>query len=196
MAASEPFSWLSCDSDYELPADFKEAVTGLPEQEALRIWRFHGGPAVEQLFAWFGAVYFDPDYGSLPQIERTLIATIVSSTNRCVACLTAHGHTLGELMGDHARAKRIGINYRHAPLSARERAIADYAVKLTKTPAEVDHVDVDALRAVGLSDQEIYQVAEITAMFNFTNRIVSGVGLRVDDDFMAAIAPKNSTTSS
>ena len=107
----------------------------------------------------------------------------------CVTCLIIHTHTLGELIGDHGRARRLAINYRTVTLSDRERAIADFVTKLTETPSKSEPDDLEKLRAVGLSEEEIYWVAETACVFNYTNRSTSALGFRPDDDYMEGLSP-------
>ncbi len=74
--------------------------------------------------------------------------------------LDHHGYILGKYIGDHSRARRIAINYRTVALSAQERAIADFAVKVTEQPGKLEPSDIEKLREVGLSDAKIFYVIE------------------------------------
>ncbi len=78
-------------------------------------------------------------------------------------------------IGDHSRARRIAINYRTVAMSAQERAITDFAVKVTEQPGKLEPSDLEKLRDVGLSDAKIFYVIEIAAMCNFTNRNYVGL---------------------
>ncbi len=71
-------------------------------------------------------------------------------------------------------------DFRTAPLSPRERAILEYAVKLTATPSAMSEQDVMALRAVGLSDGEILDVCQVTAYYNYVNRLADGLGVELE----------------
>ena len=77
--------------------------------------------------------------------------------------------------------RAIETDYRTAPLSVRERAILDYAVKLTRHPSQMVEADVEALRATGLSDGEILDVCQITAYYAYANRLVDGLGVELED---------------
>ena len=92
-------------------------------------------------------------------------------------CLASHGAALRVALGDPIGADRISADYRNADLDDRRLAIVDYAFKLTTEPAACDRADIDHLEAVGLSEEEVWDVIEITAMFNFTNRIASAAGV-------------------
>jgi uncharacterized peroxidase-related enzyme len=189
MSEIEPYCWLSCDDAYEMPAEIQDLVADIPEQGALRVWTHYAGDSFASTLAHIGPVFSDPEYGTLTLAERKLIATVVSAINGCVTCLVIHGHNFGELIGDHPRARRIGINYRSVPLSPRERAMADYATKLTESPGKSDPVDLEPLRTAGLSDNDIYHLVETISLWNWSNRMTIGLGLRPDDDFMNTVSP-------
>jgi len=138
----------------------------------------------DRLRAWFThfkAVHEPTE--NLDAADRELIAVVVSSANRCLYCLVAHGAALRELIGDAALADRITLDYRRAGLDGKTRAILDYATKLTATPTECDATDIDGLRAHGLTLEEVWDVAEITAMYNFTNRMAMATGMLPNEDY-------------
>lgn len=80
-------------------------------------------------------------------------------------------------------ADQVAADHRHAELSARERALVDFAVKITKTPAAVDGADLERLRAAGLSDADIWDVGAIAGFFNLSNRMASLADLRPNREF-------------
>jgi uncharacterized peroxidase-related enzyme len=84
-------------------------------------------------------------------------------------------------MRDHAKARAIEEDHASAPLDTRERAIADYAVKLTARPQEMEEADVVALRDAGLSDAEILDVCQVTAYYNYVNRLADGLGVELEE---------------
>lgn len=184
----DPYGYLSGVEGYELPQEWVENME-VPELHSTRILASYNQAGFERSGAYMQPIFLDPEYGALTMAQREFIGVIVSSVNACPTCLIIHGHKLGELIGDHGRARRIAINYRAVGLSRQERAIADYCVKLTEQPGRMEAADVQALRDVGLSDEEIFYVIETAAVFNLTNRMTSGYGMRPDDDFMASIAP-------
>ena len=120
----------------------------------------------------FFSSLFDPSQGSLSAAERELIAVVVSSENGCSYCEIHHTKGLARALRDPIRARRIALGHTHVPdLTAREQAFADLAVKITRDPHSVTDQDIWGLRKLGLDDQEILQVIEIIAFFNFTNRV-------------------------
>lgn len=112
----------------------------------------------------------------LTQAEREMIS-VVSAENHCLYCLVSHGAELRKLLADEVLGDRIVFDYRRAGLDARKTAMLDFAVKLTREPASCTPQDVDQLRSLGFSDQAIFDIAEVTAMFNFTNRLASAIGM-------------------
>lgn len=121
----------------------------------------------------------------LTKLEREMIAVAVSSVNHCYYCLTAHGAAVRQLSGDPAFGEMIAMNYRAAPLSPRQRAMLDFAVKLTEVPATVGEEDRDALRRVGFSDRDIWDIASVAAFFNMSNRVATAVDMRPNDEYHA-----------
>ena len=77
------------------------------------------------------------------------------------------------------------MNYRSAPLDPRQRAMLDFAEKITKSSSEIEEVDRQALRDVGFSDRDIWDIANVAGFFNMTNRVASAVDMRPNDDYHA-----------
>lgn len=119
----------------------------------------------------------------LSKAEREMIAVAVSAQNHCFYCLVAHGAALRQLTGDPALAETIAANYRHADITPRQRAMLDFALKMTVSSAAIEEADREALRAAGLSDRAIWDVAEVAAFFNMTNRVASAVAMRPNEAY-------------
>jgi uncharacterized peroxidase-related enzyme len=83
-------------------------------------------------------------------------------------------------MRDEAKVQAIESDYRAAPLTPRERALCEYAVKLTKTPEAMEVADVEALRHAGLRDAEILDACQVTAYYNYVNRMADGLGVELE----------------
>ena len=114
---------------------------------------------------------------NLSKLEIEMIATAVSSQNRCFYCITAHGNGVRQL-GDPVLGEQIVQNYRAARLPKRQRAMLDFAVKLTTTPWEVEEEDREKLRRAGFSDRDIWDIASVAAFYNMTNRLASATDMR------------------
>ena len=119
----------------------------------------------------------------LSKLEREMIAVAVSSINKCYYCLTAHGAAVRELSGDPRLGEMLVMNWRVAPLDARQTAMLAFAEKVTLASATVVEADRDALRAVGFSDRDIWDIAAVTGFFNMSNRVASATDMRPNDAY-------------
>lgn len=119
----------------------------------------------------------------LSRLEREMIATVVSCVNHCHYCLVAHGAAVRSLSGDPELGEHLVTNYRSAKLSARQRAMLDFAWKLTATIAEVDEADRAALRKAGFKDEDIFDIAEVTGFYNMTNRLATAIDMKPNPDY-------------
>lgn len=121
----------------------------------------------------------------LSKLEREMVAVVVSSANRCFYCLVAHGQAVRALSGDPQLGEMLVMNYRVAQLEPRQRAMLDFAWKLTVTPWEVDEPDRQALRAAGLSEAEIFDLADVIGFFNMSNRFAIASDMMPNADYHA-----------
>ncbi|MCC7363486.1 MAG: peroxidase-related enzyme [Dehalococcoidia bacterium] len=112
----------------------------------------------------------------LTKAEREMISVVVSMQNQCLYCLTAHGFAVRALLKDPVLGERVLLDYRRAGLTPRHTAMLDYAVKLTMDPSSVNEEDLDELRDHDFTDEDIWDIAEVASMFNFTNRMMSATG--------------------
>ncbi len=119
----------------------------------------------------------------LSRAEREMICLVVSAENHCLYCLVAHGAELRQLLNDPVAADRVAFDYRRAGLDARALAILDYAVKITRRPVDCDEMDIDYLRGFGFSDEGIFDIIEVAAMFNYTNRLASATGMMPNREY-------------
>lgn len=114
----------------------------------------------------------------LSKLEREMIAVAVSSVNRCYYCLAAHGAAVRQLSGDPVLGELLVMNYRAAELSARHRAMLDFAVKLTETPHLIGEEDRAALRRAGFAERDIWDIGAVASFYNMSNRMASAVDMR------------------
>jgi uncharacterized peroxidase-related enzyme len=128
----------------------------------------------------FVAMYNDLMLGDsgLSKLEREMIAVVVSSQNRCYYCLTAHGAGVRRYSGNPLLGEHLVMNYRVARLNKRQRAMLDFAVKLTASPWSVEEGDRERLRRVGFNDREIWDISAVASFFNMTNRVASATDMR------------------
>ena len=121
----------------------------------------------------------------LSKLEREMIAVAVSSENKCFYCLTAHGAAVRALSGDPALGEMLVMNYRAAPLSTRQRAMLDFAVKITNASQAIVEDDREALRSAGFSDRDIWDIAAVAAFYNMSNRMASATDMRPNPEYHA-----------
>lgn len=120
---------------------------------------------------------------SLSKLEREMIAVAVSSVNRCFYCLAAHGAAVRQLSGDPVLGDMLVMNYRVADLTAKQRAMLDFAVLLTERPAEVVEADRQGLRDAGFTGRDIWDIAALAAFYNMSNRMAAATEMRPNDEY-------------
>ena len=133
-------------------------------------------PKLSAFVAMYNDLMLAPS--GLSKLEREMIAVAVSAHNRCYYCLVAHGAAVRQLSGDPPLGELMVMNYRAARLSQRERAMLDFAVKLTAEPWLVEEDDRARLRRAGFSDRDIWDIAAVAGFFNMTNRVASATDMR------------------
>jgi uncharacterized peroxidase-related enzyme len=123
---------------------------------------------------------------SLSKLEREMIAVVVSSANRCYYCQVAHGQAVRELSGDPALGELLVMNYRAAALSKKQRAMLDFAHRMTVAPDEVGEADRAALRKAGFKDRDIWDIAAVASFFNMTNRMATAIDMMPNEQYHSA----------
>lgn len=171
------FSWLTlAEPDAHIQAQFDAAYERLGYvPNALRVTAHR--PDLAQAQNALGRATARAEQSTLSVLEREVIALVVSSQNRCDNCIYSHVSKLSELTGDPVWAARLEINYRRVDLEPRLRAIADYALKLTRFPETVERSDLDVLREHGLSEEQLIDVVGVVGYFNFSNRLSNALGV-------------------
>jgi uncharacterized peroxidase-related enzyme len=140
-------------------------------------------PKLEAFVAMYNDLMLAPS--GLSKLEREMIAVAVSSVNRCYYCLVAHGAAVRQLSGDPKLGEQMVMNYRAARLSKRQRAMLDFAVKLTAEPWSVEEEDRAHLRKAGFSERDIWDIAAVAGFFNMSNRVASATDMRPNADYHA-----------
>jgi uncharacterized peroxidase-related enzyme len=176
---SDRISWFPVPEESELPDDLQGLFRAARERIGFvpNVFRAYSYKP-ERLSAWFAhfRLLHEPTPG-LSAAEREMIAVVVSMANGCLYCLVAHGAALREAWGDPVMADRITLDWRRAEgLTARQRAICAHAEKLTLRPVECTEADLAELRAAGLEDGDVWDVIEVAAMYNLTNRLALATG--------------------
>jgi uncharacterized peroxidase-related enzyme len=179
-------SWLSVPPEEDAPPGVKAMYDKADEKlgfvpNVLRVYSLR--PAHLELWNAFYDDLMRGDSG-LTRPQREMIAVVVSTTNRCHYCMVSHSAYLRKLTGDPVLVEQLRTNYKYAEVEPRERAMLDFAVKLTEHSSSCTEADVEPLREAGWSDEDIFDIAEVAAMFNFTNRLASGLGWVPNDEFV------------
>jgi uncharacterized peroxidase-related enzyme len=133
-------------------------------------------------FAYHDALMLKEDSG-LTKGEREMIVTTTSAANHCLYCVVAHGAILRIYEKKPMVADQVAVNYRKADISPRQRAILDFAMKVCLHSDQVEEADFPALHAHGLNDEDIWDIASITAFFGLSNRIASFSNMLPNPEF-------------
>jgi len=136
-------------------------------------------------FRSFSRFYNEVVLGSsnLSILEREMIAVVVSSANRCYYCLVAHGQAVRELSDDPELGEMLVMNWRVAGLDERHYIMLEYAHKLTSTPELIEDIDRKKLSEAGFSQQDIFDITDVTAFFNYTNRMALGLDMMPNPEY-------------
>ncbi|MEY8881659.1 peroxidase-related enzyme [Donghicola sp. XS_ASV15] len=121
----------------------------------------------------------------LTKLEREMIAVAVSAQNKCFYCLVAHGAAVRQLSGDPALGEALVMNYRVAPITARQRAMLDFAVQMTIASSTIEEPERQTLRDHGFTDRDIWDIASVASFYNMTNRMASAVDMRPNSEYHA-----------
>ena len=123
--------------------------------------------------------------GGLTKAEREMIVVATSAVNDCHYCVIAHGAILRIYAKDSLVADQVAVNFRKADITDRQRAMLEFAVKVTTSPGEVGEADHEALASHGFSAEDIWDIGAISAFFGLSNRMANMIEMRPNDEFYA-----------
>jgi uncharacterized peroxidase-related enzyme len=169
----------------DLPEDLRERVGVIAEKSGFvpNIFRALGHrPAELRAFLDYHEALMDGE-GPLSKAEREMVVVATSGANHCTYCVVAHGAILRVRSKDAQLPDRLATNPWQAELDERGRAIVDLALALTRTPELFGQADLERARAAGLSEDEIWDVGAITALFAASNRLAHLTALRPNAEF-------------
>jgi uncharacterized peroxidase-related enzyme len=126
----------------------------------------------------------------LSKLDREMIAVAVSAVNHCHYCLTSHGAAVRQRANDPEMGEVIAQNYRAAGLDARQRAMLDFAVRLTEAPDKIDSADRQQLRDAGFGDRDIWDIAAVAAFYNMSNRLAAAADIRPNREYHYMVREK------
>ncbi len=121
--------------------------------------------------------------GGLTKAEREMIVVATSAVNDCHYCVIAHGAILRIYAKDALVADQVAVNYRKADIADRQKAMLDFAVKVSRSPGEVAKEDHEVLAGHGFSAEDIWDIGAISAFFGLSNRMANMIEMRPNDEF-------------
>jgi uncharacterized peroxidase-related enzyme len=169
----------------DMPDDLRARVGAIAERSGFvpNVFRaLARRPAELRAFLDYHDALMDSDDG-LSKAERELVVVATSGANHCTYCIVAHGAILRVRMKDPEIADRVASNPWGVELSRRERAIVDLALLIATDSAALTEAELDDARAAGLTDEEIWDVGAITALFAMSNRLAHLTALRPNPEF-------------
>jgi len=171
----------------DLPEDLKETILGFQEKLGfipnVLIALAHRPDELRAFLAYNTAVMGKES--GLTAAEKEMLIVAHSNHNGCIYCVASHGAVLRLETGDPTMADKIAVNYREADITPRQKAMIDFAMKVSNDSRSINEADFAILRGHGLNDEDIWDIAAITAFFNLSNRMMSFAAIRPDDEFYA-----------
>jgi uncharacterized peroxidase-related enzyme len=169
----------------DLPEDMRERMLAVQEKAGFVPNVFlalaHRPDEWRAFFAYHEALM--EREGGLSKAEREMIVVAVSADNDCHYCVIAHGAILRIRAKNPRIADQVAINYRKADIAPKQKAMLDFALKVSRRSGSVGDADFEALRAHGFSEEEIWDIAGITALFGMSNRMANFLSMRPNDEF-------------
>ena len=169
----------------DLAEDIRERILAVQEKSGFVPNVFlalaHRPDEFRAFFAYHDAL-MDKEEG-LSKGEREMIVVATSGLNQCIYCVVAHGAILRIREKNPNLADQIATNYRKADISDRQKAMLDFAAKVSLEAHKVNDADFERLRDHGFSDEEIWDIGSITAFFSLSNRMANVTTMRPNDEF-------------
>jgi uncharacterized peroxidase-related enzyme len=169
----------------DLPGDIKETILAVQEKAGFIPNVFlvlaHRPDEFRAFFAYHEALM--ERKSGLTQADKEMIIVATSADNNCHYCVVAHGAVLRILTKHPTIADQVATNYRKADITARQKAMLDFALKVSNDAKSIDDADFKLLRAKKFSNEDIWDIAGITAFYGLSNRMANFTGMRVNDEF-------------
>ena len=170
----------------ELPADIQQRINEVQEKAGfvpnvfLTLAR---RPEEFRAFFTYHDALMEKETPGLNMAEREMIVVATSARNQCQYCVIAHGAILRIRARNPYIADQVATNYRKADISERQKAMLDYALKVSRAAETVDESDYERLNGFGFDDEDIWDIGAISAFFGLSNRIVNMSSMRTNDEF-------------
>ena len=179
----------------ELPPDIRQRIDEVQEKAGFipnvflaLAWR----PDEFRAFFAYHDALMEKETPGLGKAEREMIVVATSARNQCQYCVIAHGAILRIRAKNPRIADQVAANYRKADISERQKAMLDYALKVSREAETVDEADHERLRGFDFSDDDIWDIGAISAFFGLSNRLVNMSSMRTNDEFylMGRVPPE------
>lgn len=169
----------------ELPKDLQDKILDVQDKAGfipnIFLALTHRPDEFRAFFAFHDAL-MEKESG-LSKAEREMIVVATSGLNQCIYCVVAHGAILRIRERNPLIADQIATNYRKADISDRQKALLDFAIKVSQKSAEVTESDINILQKQGFSKDDVWDIGAITALFALSNRIANMAAIRPNDEF-------------
>lgn len=186
-ADNAPVSRFPVPALEDLPDDIRERIATVQEKSGfvpnVFLTLAHRPDEFRAFMAYHDALMDKP--GNLTKAEREMIVVATSSVNQCQYCVIAHGAILRIRAKDPLIADQVATNYRKADITARQKAMLDFAMKVSQTAHQVGEADFDTLKSHGFTDEDAWDIAAISAFFGMSNRIANVTNMRPNAEFYA-----------
>lgn len=171
----------------DMPDDIRERIMAVQEKSGfipnVFLTLAHRPDEFRAFFAYHDALMDKP--GNLTKAEREMIVVATSNVNQCQYCVIAHGAILRIRAKNPLIADQVATNYRKADITERQKAMLDYAIKVSQTAHLVGEADFDTLKSHGFSEDDMWDIAAISAFFGMSNRIANMSSMRPNPEFYA-----------
>ncbi|KWF28631.1 alkylhydroperoxidase [Burkholderia diffusa] len=186
-ADNTPVSRFPVPALEDLPDDIRERIAAVQEKSGfipnVFLTLAHRPDEFRAFMAYHDALMDKP--GNLTKAEREMIVVATSSVNQCQYCVIAHGAILRIRAKDPLIADQVATNYRKADITARQKAMLDFAMKVSQTAYLVGEADFDMLKSHGFTEEDAWDIAAISAFFGMSNRIANVTNMRPNAEFYA-----------
>jgi uncharacterized peroxidase-related enzyme len=183
--AAHPISRYPVPALEELPEDIRARILEVQEKAGfipnVFLTLAHRPDEFRAFFAYHDALILKD--GGLTKAEREMIVVATSGANDCLYCVVAHGAILRVYAKDPRVADQVAVNYRKADITARQKAMLAFALKVALRSQEIDDDDFVTLRGHGFGDEDIWDIGAIAAFYALSNRMASMISMRPNDEF-------------
>lgn len=195
MSTPAPISRFPVPDINALPDDIKQMILTVQEKAGfvpnVFLTLAHRPAEFRAFFAYHDALMLK-ETGSLTKADREMIVTSTSAKNGCLYCVVAHGALLRIYAKQPLVADQVAVNHLKADISPRQKAMLDFAIKVCLRSKEVNDEDYAVLRSHGFDDEDIWDIAAITAFFGLSNRMANVISMRPNDEFfLMGRVPRN-----